>query len=246
MTQPVGILGGQLTPAQPPGRAFVGQIISATVADPRGVEWILNLAAWRSVGAVTRNQTGVGDSRGVRAKIRWGGGGQGGSAQEVAEIDYPASGTTVAVHGTSIQVEVNGVMPTDATQAPTLAAWVGVRGAAAAHQMEATLTEDPIAILVGQARTFDVPSRARAFRIVGTAGNRGSNIITGTQRTGNITPTDIQIDILINGATNAEEFTGPAARSRWYPMRPDAQGLRIDNLSGAVTDVTVQWLIELS
>lgn len=238
-----GTFGFTLTPASNTGNdiaEFRTTVMEVSTLDTLGATWGVNLSSWR--GGVPRNQLGI-DS--LFCHLIWGGGGtSGGTGSEDALIDYPAAGTTVMVHGTSLKVEIVGtVSPVFVADVlPTLSGWITV-GATAQRAMCATLTDAQQLVTGGAGgAVFLVPARARAYRILTRLIDNDSVQIT--QLSGNATPRTESVDFArVTEADGQGQSFLPQNTSRWIPLAPATQSIVVE--STVDTTLRAQWVLEL-
>lgn len=218
----------------------------STTDKPMGTTWGIHLAAWTG-GNGNRNATGLRPA-GCRAVITWGGGAtDGGSGVEIATVDYPMQGAEFMVHGSNVLVEIIAIVSNNTVTdvSPMLAGWL-TEGQAHPRERAATLTEALATLGAGSGQSFNVPARARAYRLMAVESIGAPNAITGLQLTGNATPRTVQNDLVFDGSNVPVESAQASNRAAWFPLSPEAASLVISNPGGnGVATVGVQWLIEL-
>lgn len=240
MTAATGKFAFNMQPTGAPSSQGTSTVLTATIAGPLAVPWTITLAAWQGAGGFPRNQTGLPLAT-LKARLTWGGGGAngGGSAQEIALVDYPAGGAVYTVLGTNVKVDIVWTMPgvgvNDA--APLLGGWVS-HGHAAARPWLAGLQEPSR----GGNAVLLVPPRARGYRVFSPSGLDGSTIVV-IQQSGEATPLTVQRDTWSLSALASQDWDWPSSRAQWYPLHPDAQTLVVTPPVGP--SYSVQWMLEL-
>jgi hypothetical protein len=237
------------------GAVWTQTVVNVGVMESHGRWWTINLNAWQGQGGFLRAANGgvgmplgtaAGGGAGVRATIQLGGGGVdgGGSATETIIVDYPANGTVLHVHATSVNITLTGTMANvgDNTPPPLLSGWVGV-GQGTNRPEVATLTEAIRVVADGAGFAESVPPRARAYRVIFLSTVQSSAL----QLSANATPVNLATDVLHEIPVGNFVFDRPSDRRSWYPLHPAAMQLVVSNQAGtgAVGQWSVQWLLEV-
>jgi len=195
--------------------------------DPRGLTWVLNLAAWKSATSTGRSGLVV-NGLGVDVEL-----GSGGAAEKFS-LDYPFNGYALAVQAQQLTVTIRGTGVAGANT--VLGAWITVDSSGRnSFPMNATLTEATQALGPLGTTVFLIPARARAFRLYPTNG-----IFQFT--------TD-QLDAFSVGVGRDSggpppNQTDPSSRAAWFPLHPRATSLTISDATGIALSFVLQWQLD--
>lgn len=234
----MNVLGSVFTPPSQVG-AFVGNGVSTR---GRATTWTVNLGSWLQQQPLRALQL-------CQAIVTWGGGDDGGSANQTVTIDYPTQGTAFHVHGNEVRVQFAGAVSSldlaGSRSPPELSAWL-TPAKSMLYPLSPTLTTGTILIIAQATNVQIVPPRARAFRLL-RLDQQDIVIVQASQFSNNATPAIVASD-LVGSPTAA--LTGqiqlPAHRAAWYPLAHEAATVTFSNLDlTQLTQFRVQWLLEM-
>jgi hypothetical protein len=234
-------VGGTHLPQNLAGTFSGKSVCSVSSAEPR--QWVVDLVGYPS-------QVNTAFTR-CTATVTYGSGGDSGAAIEIVEVDWPQTGTTVAVHGRDIRVEANYTVAqldlTGARPPANLAAFI-TPSPASYRPMTATLTTQVVVSGVDQTIPFLVPERARAYRAM-PIGLGFVALALGAQQTRNATIATVGGDVLgtqepTGEGTGVSNWQQPTNRATWHPLHPRAAVVNITTLTSGA-EYSVQWLLEL-
>lgn len=234
MTSPLG------TEVQPPRQAGVYRINGVAGASTHARPWTVNLTSWVGQQAAALVQ--------CRVIVTFSGGDAAGSSREVVEVDYPAAGSVFTVHASDIRVEFSGAVSQADLNGqrvpPLLGAWL-TAARSAQRQLSATLTELVRVVPAGGATIFNIPPRARAFRLFSLDVDAVS--FDYSQFSNNASPVTVDVGQPTQPSAALVKYNLlPSNRSAWFPVAPEAATINFNNLSGASTgQIRPQWLLEL-
>lgn len=178
------------------------------------------------------NQTTTGNQ--PRVNLTW----ATGNAQESCVLDYPARGSTISLHASTVRLQVS-YASTAGGPPPILGAMISPSQRAHGLAGPPTFTTQGFQIPSGASVLFPIPARAAAYRVIQAL----PGLITAdyiVEEVGNDGALIWSVDdsTLVTGATTQREY---------WPMHPQAQFIRIHPLLAlpAPDEFAIQFQLDL-
>lgn len=240
------------------GVPVVGQLVQLQLEPPYAIPWRVTLAGQRVApdqgplvaGTPPDNQVNV--NQGAQAFITWGN-----SIDESALIDWPWGGCTFVVHGRQCNVSMANApaLYTATNIKATFGAFatpaMGHAGGGPVERSGPRLTTPETAVAVGGFERIAVPRRAVGYRLISTLGpsvtgvspSTGYNAATQQE---DFLGTVVQFDY--DGAFGLGDICSPSAASRWWPLHPACEMVRVTPNAGnaaGTSIVALQFMLDL-
>lgn len=226
-----------------PNPAFAGDVTTQSVGldvqTSHGIAraWLLHVTGWQQ-----NQRLGENIGAGCRCRMQLTLGGDIGS--ELVTVDAPLGGCAFPITSQRVRLDVLWTVAQNTTgEMPKVGGWISPLegGYPAREGLGATLTEEPLSpVNMGAGKTYNVPARARAFRIFSTLGDDGS--IGALQLDG-------QAIGLVQDFVSLSELIGhqwlASNRSRWFPLHPRTASVVIEANTTPINGITLQWILEL-
>ena len=197
--------------------------------------WVVTTTAW------THNVLAPDRGAGCSCRMLVTLGGDVGAEQVL--VDVPLQGAAWVTTAQRVRADILWTVDQNTTgKMPSVQGWIApVGGGYGGIIGPPTLTEEPlVALNVNQGKPYNIPPRARAFRVFSTMGDDDS--IGVMQLDGKAV--GVAQDFVFLQELAGHQWTA-ANRSRWFPVHPRAASMVLTPNVIGINGITVQWQLEL-